>query len=238
MSISVKSQFTGTVEIDTLNSTSATTLKINETNNNATSINTNTTVAQNLTLGTAAYTVQYLRGTTININELGSGDIVLGTNGGSGLITMNRPISINYLPSNITQISQIGYTKLETLASAPSLVSGVETRLMTSSPVLESGVWLIQYTACLVSTDASIVTLSKVYGFDFSTADWFGIQIDSSTRTITTEGLSFSGSFVVQSDGAQQYNIGVNITYSVGTMSLRTVAASGLNSKITRTKIA
>jgi len=79
-------------------------LKINETNNVNTAINSNTTVAQDLTLGTAGYTTQYLRGATININEIGSGNTVIGnsTGGGTSLNSANTTVNGSLTAQNAT----------------------------------------------------------------------------------------------------------------------------------------
>ena len=186
--------------------------------------------------GTEYMSIGVGRGGAINDGDIGVPTIEQMRISGSA-ITVNQPITPSYLPSAITS-TQIGYTVKETLTGG-NLVSGVEKRIMADK-TLPAGKWLICYTACLVSDAASIVTLSKAYGFDF-TNDWDGININSSTQTITSGasgGLTFTGSFVLTSDGTEQYNVAVNITYSTGTMSYRTTAVSGVNSKVTRTRIA
>ena len=114
-------------------------LKINETNNVETAINSATTVAQNLTLGTPTYTTQYLRGGTININEFGSGNTVIGTSGGTGAITLNRPITIGYSPTFTS--SQIGYTGTSTFTG--TLVNGVNNVSPRISSTTLAGVYTI-----------------------------------------------------------------------------------------------
>jgi len=193
--------------------------------------------ASYMNLGGDSLGTTYFRSKTIDINGNGAGNTSIGSTVGTGTITLYKSITPGYLPSAITS-TQIGYTVKETLTGG-NLVSGVEKRIMADK-TLPAGKWLICYTACLVSDAASIVTLSKAYGFDF-TNDWDGINIDSSTKTITSGasgGLTFTGSFVLTSDGTEQYNVAVNITYSTGTMSYRTTAVAGINSKVTRTRIA
>jgi hypothetical protein len=85
---------TGALKTNTIISTAA--LKINETNGVETAINSGTSIANNLTLGSVGYTTQYIRGVTVNINEYGSGNTVIGTSGGTGTITVNRPLTIGY----------------------------------------------------------------------------------------------------------------------------------------------
>ena len=186
--------------------------------------------------GTEFMSIGVGRGGATNDGAIGTPTIEQMRISGS-TITVNKPITPSYLPSTITS-TQIGYTVRETLTGG-NLVSGTEKRIMADK-TLPAGKWLICYTACLISDANSVVTLSKAYGFDF-TNDWDGINIDSGTRTITSGasgGLTFTGSFVLTSDGTEQYNVAVNITYSTGTMSYRTTAVSGVNSKVTRTRIA
>jgi len=127
---------TGALKTNTIISTAA--LKINETNGLETAINSGTSIANNLTLGSVGSTTQYIRGVTVNINEYGSGNTVIGTSGGTGNITVNRPITIGYTSEPGT--GHIGHV-IRTGTSISTAASQTVNIICTAS--IPKGVWLI-----------------------------------------------------------------------------------------------
>jgi hypothetical protein len=66
-------------------------------------------------LGTKSKGIVYLRSATLNINDDGTGNTVIGKSGGSNTITLNRPLTIGYAPSDPTLSTQIGFLEQPTV---------------------------------------------------------------------------------------------------------------------------
>jgi fibronectin-binding autotransporter adhesin len=221
----------GGIKTNKIESTAA--LKINETSNVETAINSNTSAAQNLTIGTAAYTTQYLRGTTININEFGSGNTVIGTSGGTGAITLNRPLTPGYLPSAITS-TQIGYTVEDTINLA-TLTSATANNAFTTAVILPAGVWNISW--CIrMSSIGSTVTVQNYYAVDGTNLTALCYAQTASETSVVGTVFGTTGNFVLASGGTTTYQVVLFVTYSGATLTL--LNTGNYRSLIRRTRIA
>jgi hypothetical protein len=170
----------GTVKTNTINSTS--TLKINETNGIQTAINSGNISANTLTLGSIGTTTHYIRG-TINLNEEGNGNTVIGKIGATGSITVNRPLTIgytyNYLndtPANATKLgaftTTLSYFKFPTATTIKSFapINGlpnglylVNTYVFFGGATDVGGIEFNLATSNLAITDGSTSPVNGVY---------------------------------------------------------------------------
>lgn len=130
--VNTTTNFSGTVKINTLISSGSNVLKINETNGLETAINTGNTAAQNLTLGTPGTTTHYIRGINIYMNEIGSGNTVIGNSGGgttslnSATTTVGGTLKLNTINS-LTSVGDItiGQNKTAgTISIAANIIGG------------------------------------------------------------------------------------------------------------------
>jgi hypothetical protein len=107
---------------------------------------------------------------------------------------------------------------------------------MMTNVTLPAGVWLITFSLVAESTTTSTITRYAVYGFDSVTSPAQAHTLDTTTRVISTDGLSSTGSFTVSSSGTTYYNVACNITYSGGSMTFKT--SGTFFSVVKRTRIA
>jgi hypothetical protein len=79
-----------------------------------------------------------LETTTLNLNTNGVGNTLIGTSGGSNSITINRPLTIGYIPSALVA-GQIGYTYSPTV----TWTNSIDTQIASQS--LPAGVYMVSW---------------------------------------------------------------------------------------------
>lgn len=107
---------------------------------------TNTAGAQ-VSIGSTSLTALNLKGvqtnvetTTLNLNTNGTGNTLIGTSGGSNSITINRPLTVGYVPSAITANTQIGYVNKPTVTW-----TNLGDTTICSQNSLEAGVYMVSW---------------------------------------------------------------------------------------------
>ena len=168
--------------------------------------------------------------TTTNIR----GDVNIGTVGGATITTINRPLTVGYVPSAITNNTQIGYTVEDTI-NITTLTSGNQFAF-TTGVTLPAGVWLI--TASFRITGPSVVVTDQNYGINIvGTVPTITYGQYLLTGSITASGLSYTGTGVVVSNGTTAYNVQLYIVYSGGSLAV-SPSSNSSGSNIRRTRIA
>jgi hypothetical protein len=199
----------GTLRTNKLISTG--TLYINETTGVETAINSNTTVAQNLTIGTPGYTTQYLRGATIYINEFGTGNTMIGNLTGSVNVSGSTIKQVVPCVGGGTVANTFGLT--DNTTSLSTTYCRKSTTTLTALPcytLLGPGIYTSGYFEIVISG-------SNQFGGGYAYKGFFGLnQVSSTSVTATAVSTLFSTGIVPTITFTGTNPLTLNITTALG----------------------
>lgn len=156
-----------------------------------------------ITMGTSSIGTLTLRGQNIRLNDGGTGSIDIG-NPSAGTITINRPLTVGYLPTAITALTQIGRCVEVFPPSLNLTVNGGDNIIATLTTGL-AGVYRIDYSFRYGTAGSTPLSLIETW-FNTSTqtgnvqyannaifynpAVQFGLICHTGSATITTTNTS------------------------------------------------